>query len=246
MSDSRCRSFIIGAAAVQSHRRLFPSVHWRCLSTLIAFACAGDLGARCVATEPPIRIKVPEAQSNVQIQAPVNSTLEIRMARRPWLLEKLIKPKPQHATKKHLSHPPAVDPYPPSTVRITPRRSDQGWVNRGHEGRGTPAYADLQINRVPSNQTPSNRVPSNRVPSNQAPSNQAPIYRAPITQSPVYRAPFTQTPSNPTPVYQTPITQTPVHQAPNNQAPNNQALITQTPIDQTPILLAPIDQTPGR
>jgi hypothetical protein len=62
----------------------------------------------------------------------MNSTLEIRVARRPWLLEKIMGPKKEPSIKMNPPRPPADFPDPPSASRMIPRPTSQdGWVRRG-------------------------------------------------------------------------------------------------------------------
>ena len=79
--------------------------------------------------------------AELQLQAPINSTLEIRVARRPWLLEKLTGPKTEPSVKMDPPLPPAELPDPPSISRIVPKTTpDDGWFNRR---RAAPSYVDV-------------------------------------------------------------------------------------------------------
>ena len=65
----------------------------------------------------------PAAESRLSTDEAANSTLEMRVARRPWLLEKLTKPKPAPSVKMNPPKPPKELPDPPSMSRFTPRQA---------------------------------------------------------------------------------------------------------------------------
>ncbi len=69
---------------------------------------------------------------------PVKSTMRIRIARRPWLLEKLTKPKTEPSVKMNPPRPPADLPQKPATRQA----QEEGWVSRGDETQ--PLYSDLR------------------------------------------------------------------------------------------------------
>ena len=96
-----------------------------------------------VSSEP---IPAERAGNDVELLPPANSTLEIRMARRPWLIERLMKPSPSPSIKMNPPQPPSMVPVdPPSTDRIVPNSdaADQ-WARRDSitglpEGAESPA-----------------------------------------------------------------------------------------------------------
>jgi hypothetical protein len=59
--------------------------------------------------------------NEVELTPPSNSTLELRVARRPWLLEQLSRKKTQPSQKMNPPRPPAELPDPPSMSGIVPR-----------------------------------------------------------------------------------------------------------------------------
>ena len=111
-----------------------------------AFVCgfSGDLRAQDPSADTPPRVPIPAEQADsandVVLKPPINSTLEIRVARRPWLLEKLTNPKPDPSIKMNPPRPPVDLPDPPSMSRIVPKKATQGWIRR--DGGQTPSYAD--------------------------------------------------------------------------------------------------------
>jgi hypothetical protein len=72
-----------------------------------------------------------EASAPIELLPPTNSTLEIRVARRPWLLEKLTNPKQQPSVKMDPPRPPRELPDPPSMLKATPETGpSDGWESR--------------------------------------------------------------------------------------------------------------------
>lgn len=95
----------------------------------------------------PSDSRPPEAAVELKLQAPINSTIEIRVARRPWLLEKLINPRAEPSIKMNPPRPPAELSDPPSISRMSPADlPNDGWVSRQ---RGVPSYADVPLHVVP-------------------------------------------------------------------------------------------------
>lgn len=119
-----------------------------CLAVLIASASAFTGIASVSAAEPevPPMLRIPTAQADVNVQTPpaLNSTLKIRVARRPWLLEKLTKPSTQPSIKMRPPRPPAAIPDPPSIGLTIPENGNE-WVTRGRVKSQVPNYADLKL-----------------------------------------------------------------------------------------------------
>ena len=121
---------------------------------LLASACVAGIGDQLSAQAPMPKAESPIAPStearatenptSVDLLPPNNSKLEIRMARRPWLLEKLTKPKTEPSIKMDPPRPPADIPDPPSTSRIRPKAGvGDGWMKRRADGQYNPSYADV-------------------------------------------------------------------------------------------------------
>ncbi len=72
-----------------------------------------------VAVEPPV--SGTESADTIELVPPGNSTLEIRVARRPWLLEKLSGKSTKPSQKMNPPRPPADLADPPSMSRIFPK-----------------------------------------------------------------------------------------------------------------------------
>lgn len=80
-----------------------------------------------------------------------NSTLEMHIARRPWLLEKLTKPKTEPSVKMNPPKPPHELPDPPSMNRLAPRvatplvppKTSDRSVGNGNK----PTYADVPLRK---------------------------------------------------------------------------------------------------
>ena len=92
---------------------------------------------------PLLRIPAERSDSSARLRSPVNSTLEIRVARRPWLLEKLTTPSPKPSIKMTPPRPPASISDPPSISLVVPENGN-GWVTRGRVTSRVPVYADLK------------------------------------------------------------------------------------------------------
>ena len=127
-----------------------------CLAVLIAststlldssFASADE-----TQVPPLLRIPVERSGTDVQVNSPLNSTLKIRVARRPWLLDKLTKPSHQPSVKMTPPRPPAAIPDPPSMSLVIPENGS-GWVTRGRVKTQVPNYADLNVKLTPAEGT---------------------------------------------------------------------------------------------
>ena len=130
-------------------RRLSLAYRRCCLAILVASTStlmdAGSLGANETRV-PPLLRKPTKAQSqNNRANSPQNSTLQIRVARKPWLFEKIGKPSPAPSIKMRPPRPPAAIPDPPSMSLVIPE-DGSGWVTRGRVKTQIPTYADLEIN----------------------------------------------------------------------------------------------------
>ncbi len=120
-----------------------------CLAVFIAststFAGNAFINAAEPDVPPMLRIPAERAGTNVHENSPLNSTLKIRIARRPWLLEKLTTPSPKPSIKMTPPRPPAAIPDPPSMSFVVPE-DGSGWVTRGRVKTHVPNYVDLKIN----------------------------------------------------------------------------------------------------
>ena len=120
-----------------------------CLAVFLASAStlAGNtfLSAAEPQVPPLLRIPAERSGSNVHENTPLNSTLKIRIARRPWLLDKLSTPSVKPSIKMTPPRPPAAIPDPPSLSLAVPENGS-GWVSRGRVMTQVPNYADLKIN----------------------------------------------------------------------------------------------------
>lgn len=137
-------------------QRRFSNIYRRwCLVTLVASTSTFASNALTSATEsqvpPLLRIPAERSGADVRENSGLNSTLKIRIARRPWLLEKLTKPSPEPSIKMTPPRPPAAIPDPPSMSLLAPENGS-GWVTRGRVKTQVPNYADLKIN--PEQNTP--------------------------------------------------------------------------------------------
>ena len=126
-------------------RRSSPIYRRCCLAIFIASTATLASNATISAVEPtvPPMLRIPEETSGTNVQQ--NSTLKLRIARRPWLLEKLTTPSPKPSIKMTPPRPPAVTSDPPSMSLVVPE-SGSGWVTRGRVKTQVPNYADLKIN----------------------------------------------------------------------------------------------------
>ena len=91
-----------------------------------------------------LQIPAERSGTNVHDNSPLNSTLKIRIARRPWLLEKLMTPSAKPSIKMTPPRPPTAIPDPPSMSLVVPE-SGSGWVTRGRVKTHVPNYVDLKI-----------------------------------------------------------------------------------------------------
>jgi hypothetical protein len=156
---------------VQTPRQQLLQKSWRSrsalLATIFAAACASDLGAQ----SPPSssQVKVTETTRELDAQTPLNSTLEIRVARRPWMIERTTPPKPSPAATTRPLQPPTPSksysgpyaspsyPGPPSLSKFGPKRSIDSRDQRRPQHRAAAPFADLQQPRIPA---PPQRSPS--------------------------------------------------------------------------------------
>ena len=113
--------------------------------------------ARPAESAPPVSESVRDTSisselkpfNGVQLNPPGNSTLEIRVARRPWLLEKLSGKRTEPSQKMNPPRPPADLPDPPSMSRIVPElRAPVGQTPASrsvplHDPKQSPTYADV-------------------------------------------------------------------------------------------------------
>jgi len=124
-----------------------------CLAVFIASASTFVGNAPLSAAEPQVphllRIPAERTGTNVHKNSPLNSTLKIRIARRPWLLEKLTTPSPKPSIKMTPPRPPAAISDPPSMSLVVPE-SGSGWVTRGRVKTQVPNYADLKQTDPPA------------------------------------------------------------------------------------------------
>ena len=138
-----------------------------CLAVFIAststLACRATISAAEPEVPPMLRIPAERSGTNVHENSPLNSTLKIRLARRPWLLEKLTTPSPKPSIKMTPPRPPAAIPDPPSMSRVVPENGS-GWVTRGRVKTQMPHYADLTVE---PEQTSSQGVASEALNTNQ-------------------------------------------------------------------------------
>ena len=138
-----------------------------CLAVFIASTSTLAGSATISAAEPEVppmlRIPAERTGTNVHENSPLNSTLKIRIARRPWLLEKLTTPSPKPSIKMTPPRPPAAIPDPPSMSLVVPENGS-GWVTRGRVKTQVPHYADL---KVEPEQTSSQAVESEDLNANQ-------------------------------------------------------------------------------
>ena len=120
-----------------------------CLAVFIASTStfAGNAFLNAAEPEVPRMLRIPAERpgTNVHENSPLNSTLKIRIARRPWLLEKLSTPSRKPSIKMTPPRPPAAIPDPPSMSFVVPE-SESGWVTRGRVKTHVPNYVDLNVN----------------------------------------------------------------------------------------------------
>ena len=129
-------------------RRSSPLYRRCCLAVFITSASiAGNAFLNAAEPQVPPLLRIPAERSgtNVHENTPLNSTLKLRIARRPWLLEKLTTPSPKPSVKMTPPRPPAAIPDPPSMSLVVPENGN-GWVSRGRVMTQVPNYADLKIN----------------------------------------------------------------------------------------------------
>ena len=138
-----------------------------CLAVFIASTSTLAGSATISAAEPevPPMLRIPAERTGTYVHEnpPLNSTLKIRIARRPWLLEKLKTPSPKPSIKMTPPRPPAAIPDPPSMSLVVPENGS-GWVTRGRVKTQVPHYADL---KVEPEQTSSQAVASEDLNANQ-------------------------------------------------------------------------------
>ncbi|MGB0762138.1 MAG: hypothetical protein ACPGPS_21495, partial [Rubripirellula sp.] len=119
-----------------------------CLAVFIASTSTLAGSATISAAEPevPPMLRIPAERTGTYVHEnpPLNSTLKIRIARRPWLLEKLKTPSPKPSIKMTPPRPPAAIPDPPSMSLVVPENGS-GWVTRGRVKTQVPHYADLKV-----------------------------------------------------------------------------------------------------
>ncbi|WP_146532974.1 hypothetical protein [Rubripirellula reticaptiva] len=137
--------------------------------------------------------QVPAADGEMVLQAPGNSTLELRVARRPWLLDKLMNPGGSDAEKMDPPSPPAELPDPPSLGRLPARPSysnesidvgvdpNDGWRTRGQISVPRLNAVDQQptLRAVEPTQEASMRAATNGVPLLAAPQTTSPQATSP-------------------------------------------------------------------
>lgn len=98
-------------------------------------ACGQEAVAEVLNPSPAERATA--GPSDLILTPPINSTLEIRVARRPWLLEKLTGPKTEPSIKMTPPSPPegaAIQTDPPSLGKPILSGEDLGWQLRKHAG----------------------------------------------------------------------------------------------------------------
>ena len=141
----------------------------RFLTVLLASSCLSAVSLTTSAQEIGSATPAERPDAALQLQPPVNSTLQIRVARRPWLLEKLTGSSPAPSIKMNPPRPPAAIPDPPSMSRMIPE-GDSGWVKRGRVTSRIPSYADLskpaELSDTAANESPSAAKPTAEPKSN--------------------------------------------------------------------------------
>ncbi|MGB7327722.1 MAG: hypothetical protein WBD31_22785 [Rubripirellula sp.] len=157
--------------------------------------------------------QVPEADGEMVLQAPGNSTLELRVARRPWLLDKLMNPGGSDTEKMNPPRPPAELPDPPSLDRLPARPSysnesidvgvdpNDGWRTRGQ-------ISVPRLNTVDQQPTLRAVEPRQAEPM-LAPTDSTPMLAAPQTEPLQVTAPRTVAPRTITPRTTAPQTTAP-------------------------------------
>lgn len=143
-------------------RRLLPRRRHRSAVTMLALALIGGSPlkaqqpvAEVLEPSPAERAEAGRGAAELLLAPPVNSTLEIRTARRPWLLEKLTGPKKEPSVKMTPPSPPAEirrpSTDPPSLRQVPTEKPDLGWHLRG----GPPNLAAPLIKSGPTIQSDS-------------------------------------------------------------------------------------------
>lgn len=86
-----------------------------------------------------------DSATELELTAPIRSTLELRVARRPWLLEKLSGKKTEPSQKMDPPQPPVELPDPPSMSRIIPKVAVDQTQQPDRSGKANqgPSYADV-------------------------------------------------------------------------------------------------------
>ncbi len=202
------------------------------------------------------------AVAEMVLAAPGNSTLEMRIARRPWLLEKLLNPGASEANKMTPPAPPKALPDPPSLNRLPSKPSfTQGPIDLGDDGedgwqtRGQTRAPKLET----AEQEPSLSLvqPATEYPAT-APATVSPpttrLRTQPITEplsSPTSPMP-SPSPLSPAPRGPIPLTDPPGMQTRNSRpAPTPAKVLSPAPVsDPAPALpldpLSPLPQTDSR
>ena len=126
------------------------SLYRRCciavlLTSTSAFVGVASVSAVAPEVPPMLRIPAERLDSNVHVHSPLNSKMRIRIARRPWLFDKLSTPSSKSSIKMTPPRPPAAIADPPSMSLVIPENGS-GWVTRGRVKTQIPNYADLKIN----------------------------------------------------------------------------------------------------
>lgn len=137
---------------------------WRNRSVLLASLCAATCANNLDAQTPTLpqsssQIQLNQAPIEPEVQTPFNSTLEIRVARRPWLSErKKTPPRPAPDTRPlpgpaQYPNSPYAQPgtqTPPSLSNFGPQPPVDPWDSRTAPNRPQVApYADLQQPQLP-------------------------------------------------------------------------------------------------
>ncbi|QDT07822.1 hypothetical protein K227x_62510 [Rubripirellula lacrimiformis] len=102
-------------------------------NTSTAGTTAADAPAARIATAPSSDA---DHGGEMMLNAPGNSTLEMRLARRPWLLEKLMNPGGSDSESADVPKPPADLPDPPSLNRLVPKPVDRSPIDHGDDDGG--------------------------------------------------------------------------------------------------------------
>ncbi len=123
---------------MQAYRPRLTFNRSRCATILLASAATLGICADSVAQSPtqrpeaaPAEARPPAPPVGIALEPPANSTIEIRVARRPWLLEKFSKPKTEPSIKMNPPRPPAEIKDPPSMSGQSPPQNAGTWMRRG-------------------------------------------------------------------------------------------------------------------